>query len=68
MLEDINIENVAVQVYMEELEDAASVFHFYKSMETHLEDCFGPVEDFFRNSTITVISYTILGNIPAKIC
>jgi hypothetical protein len=36
---------------MEELEDDASLFHFYKSMENHLEECFGPVEDFFRNGS-----------------
>ena len=41
---------------MEEMEDVASRFHFYKSMETHLEECFGPVEDFFRQPSQSIVN------------
>ena len=37
------------QIYLEESDDVAAVTHMYKSMENHLDERFGPVEDFFRD-------------------
>lgn len=37
------------QIYLEEFDDVAAVTHMYKSMENHLDERFGPVEDFFRD-------------------
>ena len=37
------------QIYLEEWDDEAALVHMYKSMENHLDERFGPVEDFFRD-------------------
>ena len=37
------------QIYLEESDDVAALVHMYKSMENHLDERFGPVEDFFRD-------------------
>ena len=38
-----------IQIYLEESDDVAALVHMYKSMENHLDERFGPVEDFFRD-------------------
>jgi len=37
------------QIYLGDRADENSLVHFYKSMEAHLDDCLGPVEDYFRD-------------------
>ena len=37
------------QIYLERVNEDQAMVHMFKSMESHFDDCFGPIEDFFRD-------------------
>jgi len=37
------------QIYIEKKDENQAMVHMFKSMESHFDDCFGPIEDFFRD-------------------
>lgn len=37
------------QIYLERKDENLARVHMFKSMESHFDDCFGPIEDFFRD-------------------
>jgi len=37
------------QLYLESKKENPAKIHMLKSMENHFDDCFGPIEDFFRD-------------------
>ena len=38
-----------IQIYIESEEEHPAKVHMLKSMENHFDDCFGPIEDFFKD-------------------
>ena len=45
----INFSNFTFKIYPEKNFDKASMRHMYKSMENYLLECFGPLEDNFKD-------------------
>ena len=41
--------NSSFQIYLEKAHENQAMVHMFKSMESHFDDCFGPIEDFFRD-------------------
>ena len=39
----------SLQIYIEKKDENQAMVHMFKSMESHFDDCFGPIEDFFRD-------------------
>ena len=39
----------SLQIYLESWSERQTIMHMYKSIESYLAACFGPLEDYFKD-------------------